>query len=492
MSDDKKLDSHLKNAFGNYSPDVPLHIWDNIMAERKKKKPVAFWMNQKNLLGLSALLILLAAGGMVFYKKTDKANFTEENKTANTKNVTVPSASAIVLTDNKINILPEEKSTNSILDDDIKSASPNNKNNSSISTGKEKNDITDGVTDKPQRNRLNKNTNPVSDVLVNDITDNAISSNNTHQPKKTHKRTKGKLSIQSSAVDVEEAETTEIIENKIAETQTQQAFSMNHLLYGPQKLSAAELAALNKTINPNALRIPGCPADKDAAGNKQYWEIYLGPDRAFKKYSDTANSALLEKRKASTSFQSAYSAGVRYTRVFDNGMSLRTGINFSQINEKFTYLQSNVVQLTYEIGANGDTINTYYVRGTKYRNSYNHYRTIDVPLLIGYELGYGRFHANINAGAVVNIYSWQNGETLDTTFKPVSFGAKENSPYQYKSNIGIGFMGGISFYYKLNDRYHLLAEPYYRYNFSPMNKENLSIQEKFSTMGIRLGLRIDF
>ena len=46
-------------------------------------------------------------------------------------------------------------------------------------------------------------------------------------------------------------------------------------------------------------------------------------------------------------------------------------------------------------------------------------------------------------------------------------------------------------YYKLNDRLHLLAEPYCRYNFSPMNKEMLSLQEKFTTIGLRLGIRLD-
>ena len=195
----------------------------------------------------------------------------------------------------------------------------------------------------------------------------------------------------------------------------------------------------------------------------------------------------------STSFRSAFSTGFRYTRVFNNGASIRAGINYSQINEKFSYVQSNIVQVTYITDpVTGDTTGTFLTRGNRYKTTNNIYHTIDVPLLLGFETGNGRLHANFNAGVVLNIYSWQKGESLDTSFRPVSITTgKSASLYQYKTNIGAGFMGSISVYYKLNERLHLLAEPYWRYNFSPMNKEMLSLQEKFSTIGLRLGVRWD-
>jgi len=117
---------------------------------------------------------------------------------------------------------------------------------------------------------------------------------------------------------------------------------------------------------------------------------------------------------------------------------------------------------------------------------------VDVPLLVGYEMGNDRLRANINAGAVVNIYSWQQGETIDNNGNPVTITTgKPNNPYQYKTNVGIGFTAGASLYYKLNNRLYAMAEPYFRYNFSPMNKEVLSIQERFTTIGLRLGIRVD-
>jgi len=107
-------------------------------------------------------------------------------------------------------------------------------------------------------------------------------------------------------------------------------------------------------------------------------------------------------------------------------------------------------------------------------------------------MGNTNFHANINAGPVINIYSWQSGETIGADGSPVKFGSgNTNNEYQYKTNIGIGFIAAASLYYKFSDKFHLLAEPYLRYNFAPINKETISIQEKFTTIGLRIGIRVD-
>lgn len=173
-------------------------------------------------------------------------------------------------------------------------------------------------------------------------------------------------------------------------------------------------------------------------------------------------------------------------------MSVRGGVNFSQINEKFTFNQGNIVTVTWILNANGDTIGSYTTTGTRYKTTINRYRSIDIPFMIGYELGNGKLHANINAGPVINIYSWQKGDVLDASGNPVSITTgKSSSPYQFKTNAGVGFMGAVSVYYKLNDRVHLMAEPYFRYNLSPMNKESITLKQKYQTAGLRLGIRLD-
>ena len=107
-------------------------------------------------------------------------------------------------------------------------------------------------------------------------------------------------------------------------------------------------------------------------------------------------------------------------------------------------------------------------------------------------MGNGKLHVNINAGPVINIYSWQKGEVLDTALRPVNITTgKESSPYQFKTNAGVGVMAAVSLYYKLNEKIHLMAEPYFRYNFSPLNTDKLTLKQKFNTVGLRLGIRVD-
>ena len=163
------------------------------------------------------------------------------------------------------------------------------------------------------------------------------------------------------------------------------------------------------------------------------------------------------------------------------------------INEKFKYAEGNIIQVVYITNSNGDTTGSFTTSGTRYKTTFNKFRTLDIPLMIGYEMGNSRLHVNFNAGAIVNLYSWQKGDVLDTAYKPVNITTgNSTSPYQFKTNMGIGFIGAVSVYYKLTNRLHLLAEPYFRYNFSPASKADLTLKQKFTTAGLRIGLRLDF
>lgn len=481
MSDQKKMDEFLQRSFSDYSPDVPAHIWDNIAAGRKKKKPVAFWFNKSNLLILAAALIAVTGTAIWMAQKNNIQNIApvQDNSRQNEPAIT---AASVPTKNDAASIGKNEApvvTAGSNLDNEKLSASDNG-------FAKENNSVKDIVTNSPAVS---------TGRLANDATNN---SNN--QPGALHRNNKKRYIKKGSTSSTQvifaaEESTDEIMGNNDPAPPTEQRTGLLQPSKEAIAIHSQGITRPSTVISNITLRIPDCPAaEKDAAGNKSYAEFYLGPDYAFKKYSDTGNSQLVQKRKESLHFRSAYSAGIRYTKVFGNGMSIRAGINFSQINEKFSFIKDNVVQLVYVINPQGDTTSRYYVRGTRYSNTYNHYRTIDVPVVVGYELGNGRLHANINAGVVINIYSWQTGQTLDDNYMPVSIstGKESNAAYQYKTNVGLGFTGALSLYYKLNDRFHLLAEPYCRFNLSPMNRENGSLQEKFSSIGLRLGLRMDF
>jgi hypothetical protein len=263
--------------------------------------------------------------------------------------------------------------------------------------------------------------------------------------------------------------------------------------------SSADLINQNRlfipTVNtkklPNIAFVPCPEAEENAAGNKRYLEVYGGPDYIFKTYTDTGE-AYIAQRKASTGIHYAFSAGVRYTKVFGSGISFRTGLNYSQINERFIAFNGFVLERFVQVNSIGDTIANYTTATVQYKKSTNIYRTIDIPIQAGFEFGNGRLHTNLSAGALINVRSKQTGNTVEPNGNVIDLSdAKANSKYQYKSNVGVSFLGSASVYYKLNKNLHLMAEPYIRYSLSPLTKPDITFKQKFHTAGLRIGVRMD-
>jgi hypothetical protein len=471
MRENIPFDDFVKKQFSDYSPEVPSHIWENIVSAKRSTKPKGFWMSMSGGAKFLLFALLLAAGGGALYIYSGK-NAAPGNEVKNISPVqkTDP-AQKINNTDNSI---PQNKNNNqarSIIDP---SSVPDKKNDVTEQPGNSISPSETFVTKTPgeKNNRYNATTDPKEKQVI-------------YREK------------QFNNGDSKELTTTVTIENNLPSQKQISLFRFNNA----RELNVKKIPG---TAN---VKLPDCPTlEKNAAGNKQYWEVYGGPDYAienYKSYGDTTSANYLEKRKASTKFASAFSAGVRYTKVFNNGTSIRAGLNYTQVNEKFIFFNPNeikfitVITTRVVIRAPGDTIYIndtlqYQQSGTRIKTTLNRYRNIDVPLVIGYELGNGKIHANINAGVIINVYSWYKGDVLDSLYQPVSITTgKSNSIYQFKNNIGVGFLGSVSLYYKMSDKMHLVIEPYFRYNLSPMSKQNLNLQQKYNVAGLRAGIRMD-
>ncbi len=465
MNSNRHFDEHIKEQFSDYAPDVHPRIWEKIIAEKNKKRPVGFWVSMfsnRNKLMLLGLIIALSSGGAWLYYSKNIAAKEVLVSGADTKNL-----------DDKV------ADKTAIATDQPLQNPQFNLNTVTISQPATDNTATNG---KPVL-LFNGNTKTgITSPLPEADMEPANTTNNTQKASKKYYTGLGNV-LNITSPDAEE--------DAYAE---QGGTLLGRLNFNAEKITVKRKNGKQEQLHFNpVIFLPDCPAiEKDAAGNKKYFEFYAGPDYAFRSLQDTANSAYLQKRKESTKFKSGFSAGVRYTKVFNNSMSVRGGVNYSQINEKFTFNQGNVVQVTYIINNNGDTIGSYTTTGARNKTTINRYRSIDIPLVVGYELGNGKLHANINAGPIINIYSWQKGDVLDVNGNPVSITTgKGSSPYQFKTNAGIGFIGAVSVYYKLNDRLHIMAEPYFRYNLSSMNKESITLKQKYQTAGLKLGIRLD-
>lgn len=465
------FDEHIKKRFGEYSPEVDPLIWERIVDKRKKRKPgtlLFLLLHNRNRL---LVLFLLLAGGSGAWLYTNHS-YNKDHSTASNNTI-------------KHNNNSSSQDKNNDPSQDIAAISndkPTAESNTAVADNNETYTDAAGIPPGTTIHRTGNSDQTSSVVPFRNTPDTRL---NRGHSTKTRVQRPGITDNNSEAME----ETDETEEGLPAG-----GTLLGRLSYTAEKVALKRNLKSGIPIEASPLSfLPGCPSlEKNAAGNKKYFELYAAADYGLRSFKDTGNSTYMQKRKESTRFASGFSAGLRFTRVFNNSMSIRGGVNFSQINERFSFSQGNIVQITYIINAQGDTTGSYTTVGTRMKTTQNRYRTIDIPLVIGYELGNGRFHANINAGAIVNLYSWQKGEILNDSLQPVSITTgKGNSPYQYKTNAGLGITGGVSLYYKLNDKWHIMAEPYFRYNLSPMNKENITLKQKYNTIGLRLGIRMD-
>jgi hypothetical protein len=468
------FDNLVREQLSEYSPEVPSYIWDQI-AKRKKKRGFIFlaWIsysnNKKRLSLFMGLLLIPLLLTQISNNFTGSKSELSEAGRSGKMNVEM--------------IRNSEKSKRPV---------------TSASTSTKKININASITKAINKKENASHAAPVSKKIIADgglytlVSPGSTEKVTYSRRKKEKLRTTHRNTDESMASPNEESNDSDNPAN-MPNTKTAADLDRDKLSFSFKMRK--EPVRPEPISNGIVTKVIPCP-EQMSAGNKKYLDFYFSPDYTIKTYKDTNNSEYLRRRKESVSNVFSYSVGARYTKVFNNSMSIRAGVNYSRIIEKMSTVEGNVIKIEYitQINANGrvDTIGNYYSVITRYKTTYNHYHTIDIPLALGYEFGNGNFHGNLNAGVIANIYSWQKGNTLNDTLGYVSINrGGPASPYQFKSNVGIAFSGSLSVYYRLQGRMELMAEPYFRYSLSAANKEEITLKQKFHTVGLRLGIRYD-
>lgn len=275
----------------------------------------------------------------------------------------------------------------------------------------------------------------------------------------------------------------------------------NSRLYGLKNLEDLELVnAITHTRRvPNILI---CPSSRGGLMNPDWYiELYASPDLSFKSVQNvSATQQYMQRKDSSESSQVGFSAGFRIVKPFDDNLLLKAGLQYSQVNQRFVYRTENEVKTTTVvtvrqiIRAPGDTVlvrDTSVLQQIGYRNNTvrNHFRSIDIPVTLGYQFGRDDddFRVGVNAGVVINLSSWYQGVILDPTLAAVPIDKSPNAVY--KSNIGLGLYGSLSFMKRLNENSQLFFEPYFRYNLSNMTNAQSSYNQRFHIGGLAIGLR---
>lgn len=472
MSKRTPLEDHIKGLFDQYEPEVPEYIWERIHQERRRRW-VSYIFEWNKTASLVALLCIGIICTLVWYGWSSYNNKSQEKTTTSISSVIIKSKD---VTKNKTEVSTEESIEKSN-EPRISSNHMNGSFHESASIEK-KPAYSKKVSDKKFEKSI---------VAMGDL-EEAITTN-TNRAKKIKSSYAKKVRIQAAVTE-------ELSTQKTQDVSLQQEMTEKELTAPSESLvsSVSMAKGLSQKVtqkSPVNLTIP-CPASPNPAWNRAYFEFYGGPDYVSRQYNDT-NANYARMRKESTSFRYAYSVGFRYGRVFNNGLMLKTGLNYSLLTEKFDFIQGNIINIIYVTDATGDTISSYQTTSVRHKITYNKYRTVDVPLLLGYEKAKGRWNFSFNGGLVINLYSWNRGEVLDRELQPVTINSGETpNPYQLKTNIGMGLQAGAGVYYGVSPNAKIFAEPYIRYNLSSMTQSEIMLKQRFHTAGIRMGMRFDF
>lgn len=259
-----------------------------------------------------------------------------------------------------------------------------------------------------------------------------------------------------------------------------------------------QLPTLNHTNQFRSVII--CPTDR-RVNTDWFLEAYASPDIALRSVTNVSASQLyMLKKDSAESMRVGFTAGIRVVKPLNDNILLKAGVQYTQANQNYTYRTENEVKTTTVVTQRtiirgpGDTVlvsDTSVLQTAGYRTNTvkNRFRTIDVPLTVGYQFGDDDLKFGINAGVVFNLTSWYQGVILDTSLATVTLGKSGNGVY--KTHLGLGLVGSISVVKKLSDDMYIFAEPYFRYNLSNMTTPQANFTQRLSLGGLSVGLRFN-
>jgi hypothetical protein len=459
---DGQFDDFVRNTFTDAAAPVPTGLWEKIMPEEDDDKGGFIWFGQAWRIAAVFLLVAgLAAGSYYWYKASHKQNAIDTvasgsgngNKTGNeTPAANDQDSPAGGKTDAAQNLLPGADKTNN---------GPATTDHSNV-----------GNTDHTQDN-ISPGTSAQNTTISRNTLNNTITAAESLP-----------FTFPGPYQYVQQSKGTTI------------PFAIKNNTIG---LQDRKIGSDNHTALFNSIII--CPTDRK--GNRDwYLEAYASPDITFRSFSNnSAAQQFLSRKDSSENMRPGFTAGIRLVKPITDNILIKAGLQYSQANQKYVYRTENetknitVVTTRTIIRSPGDTVvlrDTSTMLQIGYRNNtvINRFRTLDIPVTVGYQFGNDDLKVGLNAGVVVNLSSWYQGVMLDSTLATVPL-TKSNSSMVYKNHIGLGLYGGISVVKRLSDDLHLFAEPYFRYNLSNMTVPNAAYNQKFSFGGISLGVRLN-
>lgn len=470
---ENQFDEFFRKKLGDYSSPVPEDMWRRIKQRKDKER--------RTLLIL--LLLLLMVGGTTSYFIFERRAASQKENTALSQKQTNPSTNNSTQNKNQKQTIATQDSTTSSQENKISSL--NNETEKSSEPGLNKNN-----NSKTNESKSTKISNSVikNNVAKTNREKNLISKNSTDEMNKT-----GREPIEQNLEQPKNNQANEVTkqnevakpgEQVIAEQNNQNNLSSKDSSQKKLQNNAASKEIIIKTHSPIIKNL--------------FVEVYASPDIPVNKISSN-NADYLRHKDSTSQMKLSYTFGVRIGAALGEHFTVKTGFQYSDINEKFNYLNKNATRTVPVVitrtltNSSGETMmlldtSNLIQAGKDYKLSYNHYKSIDIPILIGYETNGERLKAAFNTGIILNIKTSYKGEILDASLNAADI----NSYNIYKNNTGVSLYFGLGVSTKLNDNFRLFTEPYVRYRLNSMTGTRQSFSQKINVGGLSLGLRYNF
>ncbi len=487
---DRMFDQFVRDKLSDHKSSVPAGLWEKI-AEKKDKdrKPFAlpklFWMS---------LIWILAGlgGGYIVYN-----NVSGDDKQQSSS--VTPAGEIENATGNSTNNTNNTTATNQLQtgDKDLPSSNYNEKDGIAENDDNNSNTSTDklNISGRDSNTGVNKDNQPgIAKIITpaGGLKDDQTKNNNVYL-KRSSSNKKNSLTVIDDPL-LKQVTVIDEASSANAEADYRSSFVAGKL-FSLKNISGFE--SKQGSLSNIRLTSVDCPPTRWTR-NDLYLEVYASPDYSVKTVNgkDLASNFLTIK-DSTESQQLGYTAGFRLSKSLSSNVMLKAGLQYSQINEKFQQRTESerrlttVITIRTVIRAPGDTLyltDTSVVEQIGYRvkKTFNRYRNIEVPITLGYEFGNEKLKYGVNAGVILNLLSWNSGESLDTSFQPVSLNAKSGG--FKKQSIGLGVYAGFSVIKPINEKTDVFVEPYVRYNISNM-QNNSGYTQKFTTAGLNFGIR---
>ncbi|MBX2926734.1 MAG: hypothetical protein KF852_02765 [Saprospiraceae bacterium] len=246
------------------------------------------------------------------------------------------------------------------------------------------------------------------------------------------------------------------------------------------------------------------PETSRCASFKDMWirfhlDLLASPDLASRQIharnEDPETEAYAQLRDQSEQPHYQFSAGARISATTNFGLAMRTGVNYSQLNERFRYLTQTEERFTIIniLGPGGAVIGVDTVYETIHREHvvHNSYRSIDIPVLLGYEFPFRRWTVSVNGGAYINLLFRQRGSFfVPGSDNPVSFSVAEAENTEvFRNRLGVGWYAGAGLAYKIRHNLQIIAEPHLRAFPRSFTADGFDVNQRYTQGGLSLGVR---